>query len=271
MKIADALSILKQNNTAEMRILLEETLGISKTQMLTHPETEIDGEKEKLLLKRIDELNAGRPLQYILGKWEFMNREFAVGEGVLIPREDTQAVVELALEFLDDKKDAAFADLGSGSGCIAISLVCSKNVNGYAVERSKEAYAFLRKNAEQLCGAVECILGDMFSDEVLGRLPQLELVVSNPPYITREEMKSLDKNVLREPSEALFGGEDGLDYYREITRVYKSKLKEGGMLCFEVGFRQADAVLDILKDEGFHSPREKKDLSGFRRAVGAIK
>ena len=271
MKVADALSILKQNNTAEMRILLEETLGISKTQMLTHPETEFDGEKESLLLKRIDELNAGRPLQYILGKWEFMNREFAVGEGVLIPREDTQAVVQLALEFLEGKDNATFADLGSGSGCIAVSLSHICRVKGYAIERSKEAYAFLRKNAEQLCGAVECILGDMFSDEVLGRLPQLELVVSNPPYITREEMKSLDKNVLCEPHEALYGGDDGLDYYRKIAGIYKSKLKEGGMLCFEVGYTQADAVLDILKSEGFHGPREKKDLSGFRRAVGAIK
>ncbi len=271
MKVADALSILKQNNTADMRILLEETLGISKTQMLTHPETEFDGEKESLLLKRIDELKSGRPLQYILGKWEFMGREFAVGEGVLIPREDTQALIELASEFLESKTNAAFADLGSGSGCIAVLLASLKRAKGYAVERSKEAYSFLKKNAEQTSGAVECILGDMFSDGVLEKLPQLELVASNPPYITRDEMKRLDKNVLCEPHEALYGGDDGLDYYREITRVYKSKLKEGGMLCFEVGFRQADAVLDILKDAGFHSPREKKDFNGIRRAVGAIK
>ncbi len=271
MKIGDALSLLKEQNTAEMKILLEETLGLSKTQMLTHPEREVDADVQKLLLQRVEELKSGRPLQYILGKWEFKGREFAVGEGVLIPREDTQALVELAGDFLRDKTNAAFADLGSGSGCIAVSLASDFSAKGYAVERSQKAYNFLKKNAEQTNGSVECVLGDMFSSEVLEKLPQLELVVSNPPYITGEEMQSLDKNVLCEPKEALYGGEDGLDYYRKITAIYKNKLKEGGMLCFEVGFRQADAVLDILKSEGFHSPREKKDFSGIRRAVGAIK
>lgn len=271
MKIEDALLILRQKNTAEMKIILEETLGISKAQMLICPKKEIDGEKEKLLLKRIEELKSGRPLQYILGKWEFMNREFAVGEGVLIPREDTQAAVELALGFLDGKENIKFADLGSGSGCIAVSISQILGAKGYAIERSREAFRFLEKNIMQTSGAVECILGDMFSDEVLGRLPSLDLVVSNPPYITRDEMKNLDKNVLCEPGEALCGGDDGLDYYRKITTVYKDKLKKGGMLCFEVGYTQADAVLDILKGEGFHSPCEKKDLSGIRRAVGAIK
>ncbi|MEE1279415.1 MAG: peptide chain release factor N(5)-glutamine methyltransferase [Oscillospiraceae bacterium] len=271
MKIGDALYLLKEQNTAEMKILLEETLCLSKTQMLTHPEREIEPPLQKLLLQRIGELKDGRPLQYILGKWEFMGREFAVGEGVLIPREDTQALVELAGEFLKNKTNTTFADLGSGSGCIAVLLASDFAAKGYAVERSQKAYSFLKENAKQIDGSVECILGDMFSREVLEKLPQLELVVSNPPYITLEEIKSLDKCVLCEPKEALYGGDDGLYFYRKITAIYKNKLKEGGMLCFEVGFGQADAVLDILKSEGFHSPREKKDLSGIRRAVGAIK
>lgn len=271
MKLSDVLSLLKENKTAEMQILIEETLGISKTYMLTHPEAEIDKAKWDELIEKMAQLKEGRPLQYILGFWEFLGRKFLVGEGVLIPREDTGAVAELAQDFLNQRDEAVFADLGSGSGCIAVTLSLSSGAKGYSVERSQEAFYYLEKNLKQAENKVEAVLGDMFSKEVLEKLPQLDLVVSNPPYITGEEMQELSENVKREPREALFGGEDGLDYYRKITEIYKNKLKEGGMLCFEVGFEQADAVLEILKKEGFHSPKEKKDFNGIRRAVSAIK
>ena len=120
-------------------------------------------------------------------------------------------------------------------------------------------------------GRVEALFGDMFSKDVLEKLPLLDLVISNPPYITAEEMKELDRRVLNEPQQALFGGQDGLDFYRNIAKVYKDKLKDGAAICFEVGYKQADDVLQILEREGYRNPCEKEDFSKIRRAVGAFK
>lgn len=256
---------------SEYTVLALETLGISKQTLLLYPQREIEKEKQKLLYENLKRFESREPLQYILGKWDFLGREYKVGEGVLIPREDTGTVIELAAEILADTQDKTFADLGSGSGCIAVTLACDYKMQGFAVERSDKAYAYLSQNIKMAGGRAEALLGDMFSKKILDKIPKLDLVISNPPYITAQEMKDLDKRVLNEPTEALFGGEDGLDYYREIARVYKDKLKDGAAICFEVGFRQADDVLEILKNEGYKNPCEKKDFSKIRRAVGAFK
>lgn len=256
---------------SEYTILALETLGISKQTLLLHPERQVKSAEQKLLYENFEKFKNGTPLQYVLGKWEFLGRDYNVGDGVLIPREDTGAVIELAAEMLSDTQNKTFADLGSGSGCIAVTLACDYAMKGFSVERSEKAFSYLSKNIKMAEGRVDSLLGDMFSKEILEKLPRLDLVISNPPYITKEEMQGLDKRVLNEPKEALFGGDDGLDYYREIARVYKDKLKEGAPICFEVGFRQADDVLEILKNEGYKNPQEKKDFSGKRRAVGAFK
>lgn len=256
---------------SEYTILALDTLGISKESLILYPQKEIEKEKSKLLCENIERFRSGSPLQYILGKWEFLGREYSVGEGVLIPREDTGAVIDLSKEMLKDTQNKTFADLGSGSGCIAVTLACDYQMKGFAIERSSEAYSYLAENIKMVGGRVDAVLGDMFSNEVLEKLSGLDLVISNPPYITGDEMKVLDKRVLNEPNEALFGGEDGLDYYRNIARVYKDKLKSGAAICFEVGYSQADDVLEILQREGYRNPCEKKDFSGIRRAVGALK
>lgn len=266
MRVHDLLK-----KSGEERVIVEETLALSRQEMLLHPEKEISEEKAELLEKRLGSLAEGRPLQYILGFWEFEGRAFKVGEGVLIPREDTLAVLTLAKDALIGKPNAIFVDLGSGSGCIAASLSLDLNLKGYAVEKSAEAFNYLAKNIEELGAEVAAINGDMFSEDVLNKLPMLDLVVSNPPYITADEMKELDTNVLREPHEALFGGTDGLDFYRKISRVYYDKIKEGGALAFEVGYRQADAVSEIMKAAGFKNVKEQKDINGIRRAVSAFK
>lgn len=256
---------------SEYTVLACEALGISKEALILYPQREIEEEKQKLLCESFERFKNGEPLQYILGKWEFFGREYKVGRGVLIPREDTGAVIELAAQMLSDTQNKAFADLGSGSGCIAVTLACEYGMQGYAIERSKMAYSFLSENVKMADSRVEALLGDMFSNEILEKLPPLDLVISNPPYITGKEMKELDKRVLNEPTEALFGGEDGLDYYRNIAKAYKDKLKDGGVICFEVGFKQADDVIEILRREGYKNPKEKQDFSKIRRAVGAFK
>jgi release factor glutamine methyltransferase len=255
----------------EERIIAEETTGLSRQQMLLYPQKEIPEEMAALLKKRLAELKEGRPLQYILGYWEFEGRRFEVGEGVLIPREDTSALVALAKEALNGKPNAVFADLGSGSGIIAATLSLDHNIRGYAVEKSEKAFEYLSKNIKNLGAQVTAINGDMFSTETLESLPLLDLVASNPPYITADEMKELDQNVLKEPHDALFGGSDGLDFYREICKVYYSKIKEGGALAFEVGFKQADDVAELMKAAGFKNTKEQKDINGIRRAVCAFK
>ncbi len=269
MKFCDASLILKGEKKNEKTILVEEILRLDRSRLIMFPEKEVPPEDEEKLLCALKRLEKGEPLQYILGKWEFLGREYAVGEGVLIPREDTAAAIELAQKQAENPK--VFADLGSGSGCIAVTLANMLKIKGFAVERSKKAFSYLEKNIKMADGRVECILGDMFSDEVLEKLPMLDIVISNPPYITLEEMKNLDKEVLREPHDALFGGEDGLDYYRKITEVYAPKLSIGGIMVFEVGFSQADAVIELLKAQGLSKISEKTDFSNIRRAVCAKK
>lgn len=269
MKNKDILSFLRENPEikSEILILAEEILGVDKSTLITHPEREIENTKE--FEKAVCELKGGRPLQYILGKWEFAGREYMVGEGVLIPREDTVAVIELAKTLVGGKKDVTFADLGSGSGIIAVTLALDLDASGYAIEKSQAAYSFLCENVKMAEGRVTAVNGDMF--EILNKLPQLDLVVSNPPYIAADEMKTLSKWVLNEPHEALFAEENGLIFYRRIAKEYYNKLKKGGAIAFEVGYTQADAVIEILKAEGYADISEKTDLSGHRRAVGGIK
>lgn len=264
----ELLALIREMGS-DAKILAEEILGERYERFLLFKDKEIEREKSFLLDRAFDRLNKDEPLQYILGKWEFSGREFFVGEGVLIPREDTLAVTELVKEYINEK--SIFADLGSGSGAIAATLSLDTLAKGYAVEKSKQAFCYLEKNIKNLGANVECINADMFSRALLESLPPLDAVVSNPPYITEEEMKSLDKNVLKEPREALCGGEDGLYFYREISRSYYPKLKEGGVVAFEVGYTQADAVLEILKECGYKDFSEKKDINGIRRALCAIK
>ncbi len=252
-------------------ILAAELLGASKAQLLAFPEREIEKGTAKTFLGKLNRLKNGEPMQYVLGFWEFAGRRFEVGRGVLIPREDTLAVVELAKELLEGKKDAVFADLGSGSGCIAVTLALETGAHGIAVEKSKRAYKYLEKNIKQANGRLTAVNEDMFKVDLIKKLPPLDLVVSNPPYITGDEMLTLSKEVLNEPHSALFGGDDGLEFYRKISKKYYDKIKKGGALAFEVGYKQADAVIKIMLDAGFECPVEKKDFSGHRRAVAATK
>ena len=268
MRYKDVLSLIKEGG-ADVKILAEEIFNVPYEKFLLYGEKEAEEDKIESLKKGIELLKEDVPVQYIIGKWTFSEREFKVGKGVLIPREDTLSAVNLAKRYLNE--NSIFADLGSGSAVIAVTLSKDCGCKGYAIEKSKEAFCYLESNVKALGADVKCINSDMFSPSLLESLPTLDLVVSNPPYITGSEMKALENKVLKEPHEALFGGEDGLDFYREISKKYYPKLKKGGALVFEVGYTQADAVLKILENEGYHTPQEEKDINGIRRAVCAIK
>ena len=207
---------------------------------------------------------AREPLQYILGETEFMGLTFHVEPGVLIPRADTEILVEKALELM--RPGARVLDIGTGSGAIAISLAkLGKSARVTAVDVSDKALEIARKNAESNGANVEFIKSDCFS-ALNGR--KYDMIVSNPPYISDDEMRGLMPEVKLEPELALFGGADGLDFYRRISREAPGYLNEGGWLLFEIGWLQKDAVSALVQTE-IGEPFALRDYGQNWRVVGA--
>ena len=215
----------------------------------------------------------GEPLQYILGNWDFYGRKYFVGEGVLIPRPETELLCDIAIGHLKNT-DGTAVDLCSGSGCIAVTTALEANVGTVGIEISGKAYGYFLKNiaenkAEKLVTAIN---GDIFDKDILGQFPDdsLSAVLSNPPYISSADMKTLQKEVTFEPELALFGGEDGLDFYRRLVPMWAVKLRSGGLFAVEIGEEQGQAVSDIFKKAGL-TPQIVTDYSCHNRIVSAVK
>ena len=232
-------------------------------------------ETARLYLELTGRILAGEPLAYILGKWSFYGLELTVTPDVLIPRDDTMAVVDLALE--QQRKLPAgprILDLCTGSGCIGLAIASRiKDARVTLVDVSPKALKIAKKNTTdlKLTGRVSCFQGDALqpANKFLG---QFDLIISNPPYITRQEMLELQRSVRDyEPHLALFGGEDGLDFYRAIISNYTAALKPGGFLCFEFGQGQEDAVCWLLEADEYEVLELRKDSGGIVRAVLARK
>ena len=218
----------------------------------------------KMMINRRAE---GFPLQYILGEWEFYGITVKVGEGVLIPRQDTETLVETVIK-KNRNKSPVIVDLCSGSGCIALALERELSPREiYAVEKSERAAVFLNENIKLNSSKIKPVIGDCLDKSATESLPPADIIVCNPPYLTKEDMESLQREVTFEPEEALFGGEDGLDFYRDITRSYKTRLCHNGMLAFEVGYTQAEEVMEILIQAGFEDVRAYEDYCGVKRVV----
>lgn len=233
--------------------------GIKNSEFEFHKNDEIIMKKFADLLWRV---KSGEPLQYVIGKWDFYESEFFVGEGVLIPRPETEELTDLAVKIAQKIENPVVIDLCSGSGCIGISIAKKiKTSTVYLVEKSEKAFYYLLKNAKDVPN-VNSLNKDIFA------LPQIEkadIIVSNPPYINSDDIDLLQKEVQREPRMALDGGQDGLDFYRFIAENYKDYLKPDGVLLFEIGETQADAVADILKSNSYSDIEIKKDIYGNAR------
>jgi release factor glutamine methyltransferase len=221
-------------------------------------------EDEEEIFKIVEKRVSGYPLQYIIGEWDFYDVTLKVGEGVLIPRQDTETLVDEALRILKGTESPRVLDLCSGSGAIIISIKNNKNGVYFALEKEEKALKFLRENVSRY-GGIEVIPYDLFEERSVERFKELDMITANPPYLTGEDMKSLQKEVEFEPKEALFGGEDGLIFYRFISENYIGALKEGGHLLFEVGASQAEDVLKIMEKSGFKNCKKIKDLCGNDR------
>lgn len=250
-------NLLEQNDpdTAEFETnqLLQWATGLDRSALML--ETETDDRTADRAIQAAHRRLKGEPLQYIIGQWEFYGLPFKVGEGVLIPRQETELLVEKALERLPEK--GAVIDLCSGSGCIPIAIARTAGTNlCYGVELSEQALNYFKENIT-LNGVdtdVIALQGDVLypAEELLDDLPaKCSMITANPPYLAAEEMANLQKEVRHEPESALFGGADGLDFYRVIFGVWKSKLEKGGSFLVEVGDKQAESVRGLMEKEGF--------------------
>lgn len=207
-------------------------------------------------------LKCGEPLQYIIGKWDFYESEFEVGKGVLIPRPETEELVDEVIKFAKKLNNPVIFDLCSGSGCIGISIakkIPSSSV--YCIEKSEDAYKYLKKNALSVENVITILadINDSFD------LPNADIIVSNPPYIKSGELSSLQREVRFEPEIALDGGVDGLDFYRIINDKWHTRLKKGGKLFLEIGNDQGESIKEALSS--FTNINVKKDIYSNDRIV----
>lgn len=252
----------------EALCLVEKVFGFNRLALITRgEETAATDEKLALLAELTEKRLSHEPLQYIIGKWSFMGIDLLVGEGVLVPRDDTEVVTSLCIDFLSGKENPSVIDLCAGSGAISLALEKYANCKVTAVELSDKAFSYLTQNIKLNNSAVNALNGDILECHKDIADNSLDLIVSNPPYIKSADIAALQEEVQHEPVMALDGGESGLDFYRRIVPLWKSKLKAGGALAFELGEGQYDEVCRILADNGFGGITESIDFGGIQRAI----
>ena len=276
--IKTGMNMLKEKNiedaTLKSKMIMENVLGQNRQYIIANDLNQLDYEQEKEYFFEIEKLLENNPIEYITNKKEFMNLELYVNQDVLIPRQDTEILVEEVINILQNIKaeNIQILDMCTGSGAIAIAL--AKNVEKYvvdAVDISSGALEVVKKNIvkNKVEGRVNIINSDLFS-KISNK--KYDLIVSNPPYIESNVIEKLDKQVQKEPILALDGGEDGLDFYKKIINEAPSHLKSDGYLCFEIGYNQKNEVQNLLSSSGkYQNIYCKKDLCGNDRVVIAKK
>ena len=271
-KIKDALNSTGiEDSSFEAKLILKRYLNISDSEFLTLYNCEIEKEAELLIEKAVNKRKERYPLQYILGEWDFYKYTFRVGEGVLIPRSDTEILVEKAVEYLKTAETPQVLDLCAGSGCIGISIAKDyPHSTVTLVEKFDGAFGYLLENIElNNAKNAKALKGDVLKGDASDGI--YDLIVSNPPYIPPNKMSIISPETNFEPETALLGGEDGMLFYKAIIENYKKSLKKGGMLGFEVGINEDEAVANLLKDALFEKITVTKDFNGVNRVVTAIK
>lgn len=264
-----------ENASNVARELICAASGKSAEQMISQREMYASDEVIELTQSFAQRYLRGEPMPYILGQWDFYDMTLTVTPDVLIPRDDTMVVTELAIKkalFLE--QNPRILDLCTGSGCIGLAIAKRvKDARVTLADLSSAALRIARRNAQdqKLNGRVSCIALDAKqpAQDFIGKF---DLIVSNPPYVTSEEMLKLDRSVRDfEPHMALDGGADGLDFYRAIVKNYTSALTPRGYFCFEIGMGQEDAVCEILEQNGFEIIEQRRDTAYIIRAILAQK
>lgn len=284
MNIEQALNFGKQelnkneieDSLLKVRILLTDILKQSKEYLVINNTKELSLQEEKEFKEKIEKLKSGYPIQYITNKQFFRNCEFYVDENVLIPQPDTEILVEEAIKILKEKffqkNKINILDLCTGSGAIIVSLgkeleKISEKYNFYGTDISEKAIEIAQKNANSNNVNVKFYLGDLF--ESINVNEKIDLIVSNPPYIETDVIKTLSVEVQKEPIIALDGGITGLDFYKRIAKESKKVLTTKGYLIVEIGYNQMEAVCSILKNENFKIISRVKDYANNDRVIVA--
>lgn len=274
MTIREALTkgmiILKSNNIEtpklKARLLLQYILKKDRQYLIVYDNKEIEKKEQWEYFVNIEKIANGVPLQHITHTQEFMKMDFFVNENVLIPRPDTEILVEEVINLAKKIDNPKILDLCTGSGAIAISI--AKNVPSaevLAIDISEKALEVAKKNSHKLQAKVKFEKSNLFSN--IGKM-KFDIIVSNPPYIKKTDIKLLSNEVQKEPEIALDGGYDGLDFYRKISNQAIDYLKFGSYLCFEIGYDQKEDVTEIIKNtKHFNNTYCKKDLFGNDRVI----
>lgn len=261
-----------ENPLLDVRLLLMHVTGMDKIELMLSSDMEVDEEDRCRFSDLIRSRKAHCPIAYLIGEKEFYGRSFSVERGVLIPRGDTELLVESVLERIKSLKCPKGFEVGVGSGAISVTLLCeredltmvSSDIEETPIRIARENAMF--HNVGARLHLHHCSLFDELDEE------KFDFIVSNPPYIDAKEMEELMKDVFDyEPHTALFGGEDGLFFYHSIVNKGRDHLREGGFFAFEIGWDQADQVVEICHEYGLTDTMVKKDLAGRDRAVIARK
>ncbi len=283
MKVLDILEagnkILKDVNVEEYylktKMLLLDILNKPKEYLIINKDEEVNEELENIFFEKLELLKKNIPIQYIINKQEFYGYEFFVNENVLIPQPDTEILVEEVINYINSKiignSKVDVLDLCTGSGIIGICLKkkLESKVCIYESDVSENALEVAKKNAERLDTDINFIKSDLF--EKINSNFKFDIIVSNPPYIKTDVIKSLSGEVKCEPFIALDGKEDGLYFYRKIIKEAKEYLNINGMLFFEIGYDQREEVENLFKENGYKNVYSKKDYSGNDRIVVGMK
>ncbi|WXR62304.1 peptide chain release factor N(5)-glutamine methyltransferase [Peptostreptococcaceae bacterium AGR-M142] len=267
----EKLNNISQTPSLDAEILLCNILLKNRIYLHINLNEELEIEEFKKFEDFISQREKNKPIAYIINEKEFMGLSFYVDENVLIPRPDTEILVDRVIKEFKNQKDLRIIDIGCGSGAISVSLAKYLDAFLYSLDISKEALEIGRQNAikNDVRKKIKFIESDILNNF---NEKEVDIIVSNPPYIELEEYLALEDNVLLyEPKLALLGEENGLYFYKEIAKNAKNVLKENGYIFFEIGYNQADAVSKILKNEDFCDIKVEKDLAKKDRLVWARK
>ncbi len=269
-EVAARLSGERRQALFDARVIVETACGLDAGGLLRDPE--VSAPQLSFARALADRRASGEPIQYIAGRWPFCGCDFYVGQGVLIPRPETEKLALMAAGFLAACDEPVYIDLCSGTGCIAISAVLKSGAPGAAaVEAAAEALAYCEKNARELCPRVRAVGADVFGFE--RTLPDggVDLITCNPPYVSGEEYDANRDELRFEPERAFVPRGDVMSFYRYISRRYRDKLKPGGRLLFEAASMRADDTAEILRGDGYDAVEVILDDFGLKRFVSGTR